>query len=217
MDKIRVLLVEDDYEWLHGLTAYLRQHEDIILIATASTGEEALQIINNIHIDVVLMDIFLSGKYDGITATLEILQSKQLKIIMLTSSDHDSIIFNAYAAGAVDYIVKSNFLEIPDAIRAAYQNRSPIRPSIAHKIRKEFSKLKKWENQYKIEQVKSLLTPTEISILKLIYQGYTQREIADKMFISIRTVKNHVNSILKKMNEKNSKHAAKRAKDIGVI
>jgi len=217
MDKIRVLLVEDDSEWLRGLTAYLRQHKDITLVASVSTGEEAVRIIKNKDVDVVLMDIFLAGKYDGIKATSEILKLRQAKVIVLTSSDHDTTVFDSFAAGAVDYIIKSNFSEIPDAVRAAHLNRSPIRAYVAHKIRKEFSKLKKLESQYIVEQIKSTLTPTELSILELIYQGYTQKEISNKMFISIRTVKNHVNSILKKMEEKSSKEAAYKARKLGVI
>ncbi|KHF28967.1 Response regulator protein VraR [Anoxybacillus sp. BCO1] len=136
---------------------------------------------------------------------------KEIKVIMLTSSDEDAIIFQAYMAGAIDYVIKSEFYEIIDAIRAAYKNRSPIRPTIAHKIRKRILQVKKRE------QITCPLTKTEIAILKLIDQGYTQQEIANHLVISVQTVKNHVSRILKKLSAKNGKHAVSKAKEMGFL
>lgn len=160
----------------------------------------------------MLMDIFLEDDCDGIQLTAQLLEmKKEIKVIMLTSSDEDAIIFQAYMAGAIDYVIKSEFYEIIDAIRAAYKNRSPIRPTVAHKIRKEFCRLKKKE------QMTRPLTKTEVAILKLIDQGYTQQEIANHLVISVQTVKNHVNRILKKLNAKNGKCAASKAKEMGLF
>jgi DNA-binding NarL/FixJ family response regulator len=131
--------------------------------------------------------------------------------------NEDHIVYDAYHAGAVDYIIKTNFEEIPDAIRAAYSNDSPIRPCVAKSIRKEFCRLKQIEEKYEVEQMRSRLTPTELQTLELIAQGLTQKEISETNFVSINTVKIHVCNILKKMGEKSGKEAAKKAKEMGVI
>ncbi|MCZ0756011.1 response regulator transcription factor [Anoxybacillus sp. J5B_2022] len=212
MRTIRVLLIEDDKDWIQIISEELNRYQDIEMIGIATCSEEALKTINKKDVDVVLMDIFLQDDCDGIELTAQLLEmKKEIKIIMLTSSDEDTIIFRAYMAGAMDYVVKSEFHEIIDAIRAAYENRSPIRPTIAHKIRTEFCRLKKRE------QMTCPLTKTEIAILKLIDQGYTQQEIANHFVISVQTVKNHVSRILKKLSAKNSKSAASKAKDIGLF
>lgn len=212
MSNIHVLLVEDDKDWIQEISNELKRHQDIEIIGVATCSEEALKTINKKSIDVVLMDIFLKDDCDGIQLTAQLLEMKKdIKIVILTSSDEDAIIFQAYMAGAIDYVIKSEFYEIIDAIRAAYENRSPIRPIVAHKIRKEFRKLKKRE------QITCPLTKTEIAILKLIDQGYAQQEIANHLVISVQTVKNHVSRILKKLNVKSSKRAASKAKEMGLF
>ncbi|MBB5325037.1 two-component system vancomycin resistance associated response regulator VraR [Anoxybacillus tepidamans] len=212
MSNIHVLLVEDDQDWIQIISEELNRYQGIEIIGVATCSEEALTVIHKKNVDVVLMDIFLEDDCDGIQLTAQLLEMKKdIKVIMLTSSDEDAIIFQAYMAGAIDYVIKSEFYEIIDAIRAAYKNRSPIRPTIAHKIRKEFCRLKKKE------QMTRPLTKTEVAILKLIDQGYTQQEIANHLVISVQTVKNHVNRILKKLNAKNGKCAASKAKDIGLF
>ena len=212
MHTIHVLLVEDDQDWIQIISEELNRYQGIEIIGVATCSGEALAVIHKKNVDVVLMDIFLEDDCDGIQLTVQLLEmKKEIKVIMLTSSDDDEIIFQSYVAGAIDYIVKSEFHEIIDAIRAAHENRSPIRPSIANKIRKEFCKLKKRE------KILPLLTRTELNILQLIDQGNTQREIAHILCISIHTVKNHVNRIMKKLQAKNSKHAVSKAKEMGFL
>ncbi|NNU96403.1 response regulator transcription factor [Anoxybacillus sp. EFIL] len=212
MSNIHVLLVEDDQDWIQIISEELNRYQGIEIIGVATCSEEALTVIHKKNVDVVLMDIFLEDDCDGIQLTAQLLEmKKEIKVIMLTSSDEDAIIFQAYMAGAIDYVIKSEFYEIIDAIRAAYKNRSPIRPTIAHKIRKEFCKLKKRE------QITCPLTKTEIAILKLIDQGYTQQEIANHLVISVQTVKNHVSRILKKLSAKNGKHAVCKAREMGFL
>jgi len=212
MHTIHVLLVEDDQDWIQIILEELNRYQGIEIIGVATCSEEALAVIHKKNVDVVLMDIFLEDDCDGIQLTTQLLEvKKEIKVIMLTSSDEDTIIFQAYMAGAMDYVIKSEFHEIINAIQAAYENRSPIRPTIAHRIRKEFCKLKKRE------QMTRPLTKTEMAILKLIDQGYTQQEIASHLVISVQTVKNHVSRILKKLDAKNGKCAASKAKDMGLF
>jgi DNA-binding NarL/FixJ family response regulator len=214
---IQVLIVEDDKDWLKGLSAYLDQEEDICVVGQSMDSETALELERKLNVDVVLMDIVLANSLAGIQAAETIHHRGQARVIMLTSMEEKHIIFDAFKAGAIDYIMKTDFEDIPDAVRAAYRDQSPINPSVASKMRAEFSRLKQLEEQYEAERIKSRLTPTELHILRLIAKGYTQTEIADQLVVSIRTIKAHVGNILKKVPQKNSREAAKKAKELGII
>ncbi|MBE1441862.1 response regulator transcription factor [Paenibacillus sp. OAS669] len=217
MSRIRLVIVEDDQDWLRGLTSYLKKESDIEVIGTASSGQEAVELLEQIEADVVLMDIMMSDNPDGIWAAAEIVQCTSSRVIMLTSMEEKEFIFEAFKAGAVDYMVKSNFTEIPQAIRNAYANRSAIHPSAAAQMREEFRRLKKLEHEVRVKELRNLLTPTEIQVLDLIEKGHTQTQIADKFVVSIRTIKVHVGNILRKLGGKSSKEAAQKAKDMGIL
>jgi len=217
MSRIRLVIVEDDQDWLRGLTSYLKKEADIEVIGTASSGQEAVELLEQIEADVVLMDIMMSDNPDGIWAAAEIVQCTSSRVIMLTSMEEKEFIFEAFKAGAVDYMVKSNFTEIPQAIRNAYANRSAIHPSAAAQMREEFRRLKKLEHEVRVKELRNLLTPTEIQVLDLIEKGHTQTQIADKFVVSIRTIKVHVGNILRKLGGKSSKEAAQKAKDMGIL
>ncbi|HJV45973.1 MAG TPA: response regulator transcription factor [Bacillota bacterium] len=207
MQLIRVMIVEDDPVWRRGVADLISQEEDFKLVVEAGTKEEALALIQENEIDIVLMDINLTdNNLDGLDTAMAMLEQKEaLKIIMLTSLTEDDVILDSFAAGAVNYVNKLHFREIPEAIRAAYANQSAIHASAAQALRKEFLRLKKDENQ-------NLLTTSEKEILHLIHEGHTQTEIEQKLFIAKRTIKNHVNRILKKMGVSSSKEAAQLAK-----
>ncbi|GAA4878681.1 response regulator transcription factor [Paenibacillus vulneris] len=217
MSRIRLVIVEDDQDWLRGLTSYLKKESDIEVIGTASSGQEAVELLEQIEADVVLMDIMMSDNPDGIWAAAEIVQCTSSRVIMLTSMEEKEFIFEAFKAGAVDYMVKSNFTEIPQTIRNAYANRSAIHPSAAAQMREEFRRLKKLEHEVRVKELRNLLTPTEIQVLDLIEKGHTQTQIADKFVVSIRTIKVHVGNILRKLGGKSSKEAAQKAKDMGIL
>lgn len=214
---IRVVIVEDDPDWLRGLQSYLQKEPDINVVGTASSGESALRLLEQTEADVVLMDIMLADSPEGIWAAAEIVKCSGARIIMLTSMEDKEMIFEAFKAGAVDYMVKSDFTEIPQTIRSAFANRSSIHPSAAAQMREEFRRLKQLEHDVKVNELKKLLTPTEIQVLDLIEKGHTQTQIADKFFVSIRTIKVHVGNILKKLGGKSSKEAAQKAKDMGIL
>lgn len=217
MSKIRIVIVEDDPDWLRGLMSYLGKEADFELVGQASSGQTGVELLEQVEADVVLMDIMMSDSPDGIWAAAEIVQCTGAKVIMLTSMEDKELIFEAFKVGAVDYMVKSNFAEIPQAIRNAYANRSPIHPSVAEKMREEFRRLKHMEHEVRVKELRDLLTPTEIQVLDLIEKGHTQTQIADKFVVSIRTIKVHVGNILRKLGGKSSKEAAQKAKDMGIL
>jgi len=217
MTRIRVFLVEDDEDWRRGLSAYVAKEPDMEVIGTAADAAEARSLAPALNPDVILMDIMLVDSMEGIALTAEISALCEAKIIMLSSLTEKQVVFEAFKAGAVNYLVKSDFGAIPEAIREAYQESSPIDARVAEQIREEFRRLKQLEQEYEAKKLKDLITPAEIQVLSMIDQGYTQTQIADKFVISIRTVKNHVSHILKKLPGKSSKEAAKKAKDMGLF
>ncbi|WP_284639863.1 response regulator transcription factor [Paenibacillus silviterrae] len=215
--KIRVVIVEDDMDWLRGLQSYLNKQPDIEIIGHASSGETAVELLERLDADVVLMDIMMSDSPEGLWAAAEIVKCSGARVVMLSSMEEKEFIFEAFKAGAVDYMVKSNYTEIPDVIRSAYVNRSAIHPSVAAQMREEFRRLKQLEHEVRVKELRNLLTPTELLVLDLIEKGHTQTQIADTFVVSIRTIKVHVGNILKKLGGKSSKEAAQKAKDMGLL
>lgn len=207
MDQIRVMLVEDDPVWLSGFQDLINQQEDMAVVATASTKEEALQRHIKGQIDVMVLDINLTeNNLDGVEVALEIMDRGDMtKVIMMTSLTQEEVVVDSFSAGAVNYINKLHFKEIAPAIRAAFHNQSSIHPSAAQVLRQEFLRLKREEDQ-------NVLTASEKEILQRIHNGETQTEMEKNLFISKRTIKNHINRILKKMGVKSSKEAASIAK-----
>ncbi|ATF16217.1 DNA-binding response regulator [Brevibacillus brevis X23] len=206
MNPIRVFLVEDDPVWRKGLIDFLNKEPDLTVVGEAGFKAEAIERFLPAKADVVLMDINLTeNNLDGIETAIEFMALQaDSKIIMLTSLTDEAVIVESFSAGAVNYISKSSFKEIPDAIRAAYNSQSAIHPTAAAALRNEFLRLKNDENQ-------KLLSPAERDILQLIHQGQTQTQIEQSLHITKRTIKNHINRILKKMGVKTSKEAAAKA------
>lgn len=217
MASIRILIVEDDKDWQRGLTAYLSKEADIEVTARARTKEEALIAIEQENFDVALMDIMLGEEASGIELAQRICQDGTARVIMLTSLQEKEMIFDAFKVGAVDYLVKSDFEDIPEAIRSAYRKESPMNAFVAQQMREEFRRLKKLEHDFRVKEMKDLITPAELQVLQMIDKGYTQTDIADKLFVSLRTIKVHVGHILRKMGSGSSKEAAKKAREEGLF
>ncbi|MBP1989101.1 response regulator transcription factor [Paenibacillus eucommiae] len=219
MNPIRLLIVEDDLDWLRGLTDFLNRQPDFTVALTASTLEEARTILSEpaLQIDVALLDIMLNDMPSGIYLAEEAVQSWGIKVIMLTSMEEKELIFRSFQAGAIDYQIKSSFEELPAAIRAAHSKNSPINAAVAEKLRDEFRRLKRLEHEFKVKEVSDLITPTELQVLEMIDRGHTQTEIASRFFISLRTVKIHVGHILKKLGSSSSRDAAKQVRELGLF
>jgi DNA-binding NarL/FixJ family response regulator len=194
-------MVADDQElYRRGVEVVLSTEEDISMVAEASDGAEAVQRAEECAPDVILMDIRMP-KLDGIEAARRI---KELvpttRIIMLTVSDEDTHLYDAIKAGANGYLLKDLAIEeVPQSIRRVYAGESLISPSMASKLLTEFSTLSK-----KVEQRQQLtspsLTPREVEVLRFVAKGMSNREIAEELYISENTVKNHVRNILEKLH-----------------
>lgn len=216
---ITIWIVEDDKDWLRGLHAYLASFTEFEVAFIASTVDEVRKQLTCVKTppQVVLMDIMLDDKPDGITLAEEVVLQLQASVIMLTSMEQKELIFRSFQAGAVDYQMKSDFEALPDLIRRAANQKAPISASVAEQLRKEFRRLRELESEFEAKKLRDQITSTELELLRLIDQGYTQSEIADQLVISIRTVKNHINNILKKLKLHSSKEAAQLVREKGLF
>lgn len=187
MEKIKLLIVDDDPVWLKSMSAFLNKEEDFFVAGIAHTKEEAVKLVNDFNFDVILMDLNLSGdQFDGIDLSLEILNIKKVKIIILTSFQEREVIIGAFAAGAVNYFCKDNYQNIPDAVRATYNNISPLEVLV-----EEYSHLRK-------ETRLNILTAAEKEVYQLRKAGYSVSQIGSLLQKSPSTIKKQVNHILKK-------------------
>jgi len=205
MDHIRVLLVEDDPDWIKAITAYLNQEEDILVVGAAMQADEAIRLAQTLAFDVALLDIQLAeGGTEGIYTAMRLHEIHPAKIIMLTSMRDERIVTQAFTAGAVNYMEKSRFKEIPQAIRAAFHH-----PTAMEALLKEFARLKR-------EELLKDLTPAEREVFELMEAGYTQPQIERKLFKAESTLKNQVNKILKKLGVKSGKEAVEKVRRKGL-
>jgi DNA-binding NarL/FixJ family response regulator len=198
MNKIKVLLVDDHAIMRDGIRAILSLHDDIDLVGEASEGQEAIEKTRELSPDVVIMDVAMPDM-DGIEATRRIRkESPNVKIIMLTQYDNKEYVLSAIKAGAAGYVPKRALgSELVSAVRAVNRGESFLYPSAAAALIDDYRRQASTADPY--EQ----LTPREREILKLIAEGHTSREIADKLFISLKTVTGHRTKIMEKLGLRN--------------
>jgi len=197
---IRVMIADDQPLFRRGLNVVLHTEEGIDVVAEAEDGEEAIVKAEEFAPDVVLMDVRMP-RVNGIEAARAIHDSvPTTKILMLTVSDEDQDLFEAIKAGASGYLLKEvSVEEVADSVRAVVQGQTLISPSMASKLLTEFVALEKRVSE-KHQYPSPTLTSRELEVLKLVARGMSNREIADELYISENTVKNHVRNILEKLH-----------------
>lgn len=218
--KIKVLIADDMDSIIKRVKRILSCTGDIKVVCTASSGCEAVAMAISHKPDIILMDVEMETRTAGITASEQIFKLlPDIKIIILTVHEDDETIFSAFQTGIVDYIVKSSSPdEVVSAVRAAYQNKSPIRPEIAEKILKEFRRIRNSENNMMHAlNILSKLTESEIYLVELLMLGKSRREIAKIKCVEMSTVKSQINAILKKFNMHNTKEIINMLKDLNIF
>jgi two-component system response regulator DevR len=206
LKRIKILLVQDDPRWEATVTHALNRAEDLIVIGSAHSREDAVRFVQKLDIDILLMDAMLNGGSSAsLDTALEIHALHTSKMVMLTFQDHRDLILEAFSNGVTNIIVSAKMEEIPTAIRAVYADQSSIHFIAARILRQEYMRMKRLE-------LRNSLTATESGILRLIFEGYTQTEISRRLHISESTVKKHANKTIKKLGTKTSKAAACKAK-----
>jgi DNA-binding NarL/FixJ family response regulator len=196
---LRVLIVDDHALFRRGLQMVLTGEPDIEVVGEAGDGTEAVERARALQPDVVLMDVRMPRR-SGIEATEQIREElPDVKILMLTMSDEEADLYEAIKAGASGYLLKEiSIEEVPDAIRSVWAGQSRISPSMASKLLSEFAALSQRGGDSK--GVAAKLTDRELQVLRLVAQGLNNKDIADKLFISENTVKNHIRNILDKLH-----------------
>jgi NarL family two-component system response regulator LiaR len=193
-NKIRIMLVDDHAVVRSGLGAFLSVNPDLELVGEAENGEQAVVRANLLKPDVILMDLMMPVM-DGVAATQAIKkQNPQIQIVALTSFQEDELVQNALKAGAVGYLMKNvTARELAAAIKAAKDGKITLSPEAAQALVRANQQAEETET----------LTEREVEVLKLMVDGLNNAEIAERLVISLSTVKYHISNILQKLGVDN--------------
>ncbi|MBW3634453.1 MAG: response regulator transcription factor [Chloroflexi bacterium] len=213
MDPIRVLIADDHTLFRHGIRALLDSVPDIALIGEAATGDEAIAQVRALRPDVVLMDIKMPGT-NGIEATRRVLaENSGTAVVVLTMLEDDDSVFAAMRAGARGYVVKgADEEELLRVVRAVTAGEALFGPAIAERLMAFFS------DAGPAARARSFpdLTERERDVLGLIAGGHSNAEIAARLFLSPKTVRNHISSIFNKLQVTDRSQAIVRAREAGM-
>ncbi len=212
-DTVRVLIADDHPLFREGMSGRLDRVADVVVVGEAATGDEAVERARRLEPDVILMDIKMPG-LNGIEATREILQAiPRVGVLVLTMFEDDDSVFAAMRAGAKGYLLKDSGGEgVVHAIRAVASGEAVFGPGVAERIIGYFSAPRAAAPQRAFPE----LTEREEEVLSLVAQGKSNQEIARQLFVSLKTVRNHVSNILVKLQVADRAQAVIRARDAGM-
>ena len=202
--QIRILIADDHAVVRSGLHSILEMESDLVVVAEASDGHQALALAQEMLPDIVLMDIKM-GDWDGVTATRRIRNSvPSTRVIVLTNHDQDELVFSSIRAGASGYLLKEvTAAQLANSIRTVADGFSLIYPSIAARVLDEFGRLRNAPLSAagggQDDEGYHDLTAREREVLQLVAHGRSNKEIAGELKISERTVKTHVSNIFGKL------------------
>jgi DNA-binding NarL/FixJ family response regulator len=208
MSKIGVLIADDSLEIANYFAKIIQQEADMNVLGLASSGEEAVIKTKTLNPDIVLMDIQMETNTAGIDAIKQIREyNSAIKAIILTIHSRDDLIFKAYTVGAMDYIIKTSPVDtILKSIRAAASNELMLRPEIASKIMEESQRISERQSKMKdVLKVMMMISNTEFEIIRMAFDGYSYREIAEQRFVEETTIRSEIYRILKKFNQRKMK------------
>ena len=210
MEPIRILLVEDQTLMRQGLKTILDLEPGLQVVGEASDGEAGVPAALELRPDVILMDVQLP-KLNGVEATAAICAAwSQARVIILTTFDRDDYVFRGVRAGAVGYLLKdAPATHLIDTIRRVHAGEVFIQPAIASRLLRELVRPQ--------ESPLDALSEREREVLVLLAQGAANRDIAEKLYITEGTVKNHVSNILAKLQAENRTRAADIARRYGLV
>lgn len=217
MNRIRLIMADDNPEICSYFSDMLSSEPDLELLGAASSGAEAVRLARELRPDIVLMDMQMETRIAGIVASRQILaELPETKVIILTILEDDDLLFQAYCAGVIDYIIKTDATDrIITSIRNAYQNQLILRPEYAGKIISELKRVKKQQASllYSLNTL-TQLSNSEFEVLKSLFQGMNARQISQERFVSLGTVKTQIHSILKKFGLKSVKEVVQQLREI---
>jgi len=215
MATIRVLLADDHMLFRQGVRRLLEVAGDIEVVGDAETGEESVRLAEDLAPDIVLLDVAMPT-VSGIDAARMIkASSPRAGIIMLTVHADEEFLFEAIKAGAMGYLLKDCTPdELIRAIRVVHSGEGLLAPTMAAKVMREFARTRETKD---LAAVHLPLTPRELEILQQVTTGLANKEIANRLSISERTVKNHLSNIMEKLHVNSRTQAAVYALRRGLV
>jgi len=196
--KTRILIADDHPLLREALCQVFSSQKDMEIVGQAGNGEEAIDLASQLKPDILVMDIMMP-KFDGLEASRQIKKiTPNTAILILTAYDDDNYVLGLLEAGATGYLMKSaKGQDLVEAVRAVRAGESVLHPKIIEKLLKQ-AMVKPVETAE--QKMKDLLSDREMEMLKLLATGMSNKEIAEKLCLSLRTVKAHMSNIFTKMN-----------------
>jgi DNA-binding NarL/FixJ family response regulator len=212
---IKVMLVDDQQLIRQGIRVLLEQEPDIEVTAEAANGFEALDLCRDDLPDVVLMDVQMP-LMDGVECTRQLTESYQeIGVIILTTFDDDDYVFEGLRAGARGYLLKDvSSADLAAAVRTVAAGGALIQPSISRRVISEFTRLSGSPSNSRLIEP---LTSRELDVLRALAEGLSNLEIAQKLVITEGTVKNHVSSLLAKLEVRDRTQAVIKAQKLNLL
>ena len=216
-EPIRILLVDDQRLMREGLRILLELEPDLTVVGEAGDGQAALEAYADLLPDVVLMDVRMPGM-DGVEATWRLRERWPAAcVIILTTFDDDEYVFEGLRAGALGYLLKDvSGHDLAEAVRTVVGGGALIQPSVARKVLAQFARMAP-PTRPPDSGLAEPLSDREREILRLLAQGLSNGEIAQRLSLAEGTVKNYVTTILQKLGARDRTQAALRARELGLI
>lgn len=213
---LRLFLVDDQQLMRQGLRTLLEM-EGMAVVGEAADGAAAVEGFEKLQPDVVLMDIRMPNM-DGVEATRRIRSRfPEAKILVLTTFDQDELVFDALRAGASGYLLKDvSRADLAAAVRSVAGGGAALEPTVARRVIDAFARLSPL-SPASASGLKEPLSGREQAVLRLLAQGLSNKEIARQLFLAEGTVKNHVSTILQKIDARDRTQAALKARELGLI
>ena len=195
MNKIAVLIIDDETGWLKQMTVFLNLEPDLLVVGTATNKQDGCRLAQALNPDIILLDLYLEGNDpDGLIALRELQEVCPAKIIVTTMEEKSSFIKKALLSGAKEYVNKENYKILPEIIRIAHKR--PMPAEIMAQIAEEYMLEKKKE-----ELLDSFnLTPKEKQVFTCMEQKLSYEDTAREIGVEVKTVKNYITAINKKLN-----------------
>jgi len=196
-DKIRIIIADDHKVVREGTRELLQKENDLDVVGEAGDGEETVKLVEKLKPDVAIVDIAMP-RLNGIEATKQIKAiSPRTAVLILTGYDYDQYVFALLEAGAAGYLLKDvRGQEVIEAVRAVYAGESVLHPVVARKALDHFVRSEK--NKAKVVQ-SPVLTDREIEVLRSVARGQGNKEIAQDLNLSVRTIQAHLGNIFNKL------------------